>query len=245
MVRSFLLFLTILVPLSSFAEASDALQRFQARSMIVAIHQPIISSEIAARIECLPVREGEHFKKDSILVTFNNDLLKAQRDKTKAELEASRLKLENRKKLEQLESIGTLEVALAELEVQRRTAEMQITNILLDRCTIRAPFNGCVVALHVDEHESVGPQQKLLEIVSTDQLEVEVMAPSDWLSWLRKGIPFAVRMDGIQTTIAASVLATGAIVDPVSRMVKVRGSLKKTPNALLPGMTGTVFFQRP
>ncbi len=247
MIRVSLFFLILLLPLSSFAELSGTPtpQTVQARGMIVATHQPVISSEITARIERLPLREGEFFKKNAILVTFNKDLLKAQRDKTAAELKAARFKFANRKKLEQLESIGTLEVALAELEVQLRTVELEITSISLDRCTIRAPFNGRVVTLHVNEHESVGPQQKLLEIVSTDQLEVEVMAPSDWLTWLRPGLGFTITMDGLQLTAKARILATGAVVDPVSKMVKVRGYLEEATGALLPGMTGSVVFPRP
>ncbi|MFA6810925.1 MAG: efflux RND transporter periplasmic adaptor subunit [Desulfoplanes sp.] len=245
MIRIILIFLAILVPATSSAQSAEEARPLRARGMIIARQQPVISSEIAARITSLPVREGDYFKKGALLVAFDNQLLKAQRDRTAAELEAARLKLANSRQLEQLESIGALEVALAETEVKRRTAEMAITDISLQRCTISAPFNGRVVSLYVNEHESMAPQQKLLEIVSTDQLEVEIMIPSDWLSWVHNNTPFTLNLDALSIQTTAYVTAVGATVDPVSKTVRVRGRLNKHFNNLLPGMTATVLFQNP
>jgi membrane fusion protein (multidrug efflux system) len=213
---------------------------YRARAMIKAIHQPVISSQVSGLIKKITVREGDYFKKGKLLVAFDNSLVRAQQDKTAAELEASRASLENKLKLEKLGSIGALAVSVAKAEVKSRRAEKKMADITLARCSIKAPFNGRVVSLFVNEHESVSSNQKLLEIVSSDQLEIEIMAPSKWLPWLKTGVPFQMEFD--QAIVSGTIISVGAVVDPVSKMVKARGRFRKSIRALLPGMTTTVNF---
>lgn len=221
-----------------------AAEMLQARGMIVAKRQPVISSEMAGRINKIAYREGELFKKGNLLLSFDRELLSAQKRKAEAELEGAQLKLENFKKLEALESIGALEVALAAVEVKRLEAELEITNIALSRCRIKAPFNGRVVSLMVAEHESVAPNQKLLELVSTDELEIEVMVPTAWLSWLSDKQRFSVTVDTLSIDLEADIISLGATVDPVSGLLKFRGKLATKENNLLPGMITTAFFKK-
>jgi membrane fusion protein (multidrug efflux system) len=240
-VCTFLLYLAFLVPAVSAKEAVLP-EKQQARGIIVAKRQPVISSEIAGRIEKIAFRDGEYFKKGDLLVAFNKQLLSAQKNKVEAELDGAQLKLDNFRQLERLESIGALEVSLAEVEVKKLHAEMEITDIALNRCRIKAPFNGRVVALLVDEYESVGPNQKLLEIISTDELELEVMVPAAWLNWLSPNQTFAVTVDTLSIELEAQIISLGATVDPVSGLLKFRGKFSSTETGLLPGMMATVLF---
>lgn len=227
---------------SSFAQEPAVSEVLQARGMIVAKRQPVISSEIAGRIEKIVYRDGEYFKKGDLLISFNNELLLAQKQKAKAELDGALLKLDNFRQLEVLESIGALEVALAAVDVKRLRAEMAITNIALDRCRIKAPFNGRVVALMVSEYESVAPNQKLLELISTDELELEVMVPATWLTWFSAKQDFLVTVDTLSIELKAKIISLGAIVDPVSGLLKFRGKIVSDTPDLLPGMMATAFF---
>lgn len=245
MSRILLILYLLLAAIPANAKESSTPDTFKARGMIVAVHQPIIASEIAARITRIPLQEGAYFKKGALLVGFDDTLLRAQKNKTRVELEAARLKLENSEQLEALESIGALEVSLAKVEVKRREAEMAITDISLRRSNIRAPFNGRIDTLYVDEHESVGPQEKLMKIISTDQLEVEAMVPSKWLGWIHKKMRCIIHLDALDKKCGASIKSIGATVDPVSKMVKLRARLLTYPKNLLPGMTGTVIFEHP
>lgn len=242
--RNLLLLIVVLVlpPFTVFGQETPPGQKLQARGIIIAKHQPVISSELSARVEKVPFREGEYFKKGQLLVSFNKELLSAQKDKAEAELDGALQTLENNKDLERLESIGSLDVSLAEVKVKGRRAEVEMTHIALNRCQIKAPFNGRIVALLIDEHESVAPNQKLLEIVSTEQLLVEVMAPSNWLTWLSPGQLFFVKIDALSIETEAEIISVGAVVDPVSGMIKFQGQLVGDTTGLLPGMMATTLF---
>ena len=216
-----------------------------ARGLIIAAHQPVISSQISGVIHRISVNEGETFKKGQLLVAFDDDLFRANKEKTKADLEAARAKLENTRQLARLQSVGELAVALAEAELRSRQADMQIAEISLKRCLIVAPFNGRLVTSFANEHEALGPNQKILELVSTDELEIEVLAPSSWLGWLKPGLKFQVESDEGGHKFDAKILTVGAVVDPVSKMVKIRGRVHSDKPGLLPGMTTSVRFLEP
>lgn len=237
----FLLSLLPLLPQRTRAEdGSNAL--LQVRGLIIAKHQPVISSELAGRINTIFFRPGEYFKKGDTLISLDRRLLSAQRDKAEAALEGAELKLENSKQLKRLKSIGELEVSLAEVEVKSRKAEVAMARIALERCLIKAPFKGRVVSLEVEEHESIAPNQNLLELVSTEQLLVEVLGPADWLGWLKVGQKFVVSIDLFSEELEAEIITIGAVVDPVSNMVTLHGRMSKQTSSLLPGMMVSATF---
>ena len=239
--------LLLLFGIGFFASSTraEAPGHYTARGIIVAAHKPIISSQISGVIQHIAVTEGETFKKGDLLVAFDDGLFRAQTKKAEAELEAARAKLGNMRKLALLESVGGLSVALAEAEVKSRMAEMEIARLSLSRCAIRAPFNGRLVSSFTRVYETVAPNQKIFELVSSDDLEIEVLAPSKWLTWLKPGLRFRVLLDEGRGEIMATIAAVGAVVDPVSKMVKIKGRLSAGNTGLLPGMTTTVRFPAP
>lgn len=243
-----ILFSCLAVPLTCpAAQPEDAPEEtdLQARGLVRARHRTVLSSEIAGRILRIPYREGAAFKKGAVLVRLDGSLLKAEKAKAEASLEAARKKLHFHRRLEELQSIGALEVALDEALVQEREAECRIASLALGRCTLHAPYSGRVVRVIAREHQSVKAQQELLEILASGSLELEIMVPSDWLGWMRKGLAFSIRVDETGETLPASVQAVGAAVDPVSKTVRLRGRIEAPCPGLVPGMGATALFERP
>ena len=69
--------------------------------------------------------------------------------------------------------------------------------------------------------------------------------PSAWLRWLKTGFAFSVAVDETGKTYPATVVRTGARVDPVSQSIKVIGRITENAPELIPGMSGPVDFERP
>ena len=203
-----------------------------------------LSSEISAKIIRLPHRAGASFMKGDTLVQFDCSLLKAEQSKAAAKQSAAEIKVKHDSKLQEFKSVGTLEIALDQAAFDAAAAEYRISTLAVDRCNITAPFDGKVVQVMANEHQSVKAQQPLLEILQPSRLELEIMAPSDWLSWLKPGIPFVIKVDETGGEYTATVAAIGAAVDPVSKMILVRGKLDKPATALVPGMGAAAVFKK-
>ena len=204
-----------------------------------------LSSQIAGKITYIGVRESERFKIKQRLLEFNCDVQKAQLKKAEAQLLSAEKKLEANLRLQEYKSVSQLEVEVAAAEVEKAKAERAVVRARLKMCVIVAPFDGRVVELMVNPHEGVTQGQELIKILDDSRLKLELFVPSHWLSWLRQGIGFSVRIDETGKTYPATVTALGAKVDPVSHSIEVTAEIEGRPDELLAGMSGTAQFQPP
>jgi RND family efflux transporter MFP subunit len=209
--------------------------------VVEAVNQVTLASELGARVLQLPFRVGDAFEAGAVLVRFDCAIFEAQRDKVRADRAAAAARLDNVKKLEAVNSVGALDVTLADTALQQADAELRIAQLNADRCVIRAPWAGRVTQRLVSEHAGVRINQELLAIVSTEALEVTVVVPANWVRWLRPGLAFDMRIDETGTRHPATVVAVGSRIDPVSQTLTLRGRIRPDPR-LLPGMSGSAVF---
>jgi membrane fusion protein, multidrug efflux system len=213
-----------------------------ARAVIVSLDKTILSSEIAGEIIELSKYEGDSFKKGETLIRIDCSIYKAQKRKIEVEKNIAKLELDKNKKLDNYGSVGTFEVQISQENFDKQKAESDIASINVSRCEIKAPFSGRVASKKVSKHQSIKPQDELLEIVGFDNLEARVVVPSSWLSWLKKGVELDLNIDETQTTVKASVVQIDSVIDPTSQTVTVRAKLVKPFENIIPGMSATATF---
>ena len=213
-----------------------------ARAVIVSLDRTVLSSEIAGEIVELSKFEGDSFKKGETLIRIDCSIYKAQKRKIEVEKEISKLQLEKNKKLDTYGSIGTFEIQISQENYNKQQAENDIAAINVSRCSIQAPFDGRVASKKVSKHQSIKPQDELLEIVSSDNLEAKVVVPSSWLIWLKRGMEFDLMIDETKTKIKAQVVQLDSVVDPTSQSLSIRAKLIKPFENIIPGMSATAIF---
>lgn len=212
------------------------------RAIITSYDRTILSSELAGNIIHLKRIEGDYFKKGDLLVKLNCDVYKAKKNKVAIEKNIAYLKYKKNKKLESFKSIGKFEVDISKEEYRKQDAEYKIASINVKRCNIHAPYNGRIVTRKVSQHQSVKPNEEILEIISTDNLEAKTFVPSLWLTWLKKNGIVNLEVDETKTSIKGTIKEIGSVVDPVSQTVLVRISLNKPFDKIIPGMSATTVF---
>ena len=215
------------------------------RGLVKPVTSATISSESSARIIKLPYYMGDAFTKGETLVEFDCSLHNAELAAAKAELDAEQKKHENNLQLLALNAISKIEVDISETNVKKAEAEKQIANVRVRRCVIRAPYDGRVIDTLVNEHESVNPDQPLISILSDKKLQIELIVPSGWLTWLKKGIEFQFLIDETGRSHKAKIAQLGASVDPVSQTIRVKGIFESHSAEVLSGMSGTATFRMP
>lgn len=220
-------------------------ERPEIRAQLTPRRYTMISAEIAARVQRMPVAETEAFKAGDTLVEFDCSVQKAQRSKALAELEASQATHRSNEQMLRLNTIGPLEFELSRAGVARSQAEVGVHDAVLEKCRITAPFAGRVAEQKVREQQVVQPGQALLDILDDSSLELEFLVPSHWLRWLKAGQPLRVTIDETRKTYPARFTRIGARVDPVSQSVKVAATIDGSPQELVAGMSGRVMATPP
>lgn len=212
------------------------------RGVVRPAAQAVLSSQIQARIEALPFKEGQRFDRGSILVRLDCAKYLAELAAARAEHEARKKTLINNLGLIKLNAIGDLEIDMSKAEVKKSLAGVKVAAVNVRGCRVRAPFSGRVVQLMVHEHESVFPNDQLLSILDDTRLEIELILPSKALAWLKRGTAFEFLVDETGLSYAAAIDQIGANVDPVSQTVRVIGVFSNHPARVLAGMSGTAHF---
>lgn len=197
-----------------------------------------LSSEIAARIDRIATRVGEQFKKGDTLVEFDCLIPRAQMDRATAVMLQGEKTLAINQRLLQLKSIGQLELDIAKAELAKAKADLAVASATVSKCTIPAPFSGVTVEQKAREFQYATPSQPLLDVLDDHALDIELVAPSRWLSWLKIGTEFKVRIEEIEKTYQARVTRLGGRVDPVSQTIRVIGEITDKAPELKAGMSG-------
>lgn len=223
------------------APSRVALERQDIRAQLMPRRYTTIAAEIGAKVSGIAA-EGGAFRAGQVLVSFDCSLQKAQLEKAQAELEGAEQTLQANLRLEQLNSVGQLELDLSKSGVNKAKAEVGAHRAVLAKCQVPAPFAGRVAEQKVREQQYVQAGQPLLDILDDSVLELEFLVPSVWLRWLKVGGTFEVQIDETRKTYPAKFTRIGARVDPVSQSVKVAAAISGKFPELMAGMSGRVLI---
>ena len=121
------LYLTVNSTIMVSAEEID----YNARALVGATEQVLITSEIAAKINNIGFTNGEPFLKGDILIAFDCELFEAQREVIQANLDSADVQLKNDKELFNMRSIGELQYELSINGLKKAKAELLIANLTI------------------------------------------------------------------------------------------------------------------
>ena len=212
---------------------------------MVTTRETILSSAMSGRIEQMYYREMQSVEEGEVLISMDCLALEGELTKTLAMHDAALKKAEILRSLQALASVGELEVVLADSEVQVAAASVKVLEGQLSRCQLRVPFAGVLYQIMVEPHQYVTEGQPLVELVSLRDLEVELLLPSAWLSWLSPEASFKMAIKETGQTHEGYLVRIDSVVDFGSQTIRGRGVI--TPQGavrLLPGMSGTAYFSK-
>lgn len=241
-----LLFLSTLAALPARAVSAGVAADLGIRGVVHAVQDAMIASDIASRVDRLPLREGDAFRAGDVLVEFDCDKPRAELRAAEAEAQVNRIAADNARLLDARRAIGRIEVQAANARYEKAKAAAEALNVRVRDCRIVAPFSGRVAEMRIHEHEMAAPGQALMRLVDAGSLEIDLIVPSTWLGWLRIGSPLSVKIEETGLSYAASVSRTAAAVDPVSQTIKITARFQPGDiSAVLPGMSLEARFQQP
>lgn len=215
------------------------------RAQLSPVQFTTVAAELGAKVQDIPFREGDSFKKGQRLVEFDCSTQRAQREKARAALAIAQRNATTNKKLLDLGAVGRIEYENSYSEFQKAKADEDELVAVLAKCTITAPFGGRVFEQKVRSQQFVQAGQPLLEILDQSALELEFIAPSKWASWLVRNHRFTVKVDETGRSYPAKVTRVGARIDSISQTIKIAAVIDGDYPELAPGMSGTLDIQPP
>lgn len=226
------------------AQAQEQLMR-SVRGVLRSANEATLATDTSLRILEIPFRAGQAFAKGDLLVAFDCERLEGERLMAEAEARGAQATHDNASRLHEQRAAGALEVAVAKAEADKAAAALLVATIRLKPCKQLAPFSGRVVDVLVHEHDMPAVNSPLIRIVDTSNIEVDLIAPSSWLRWLKPTTPFSFTIDETGQEVSGTVARLGAVIDPISQTVRIVGQLDleaARAGSVIPGMSGTAVF---
>ncbi|NLY41832.1 MAG: efflux RND transporter periplasmic adaptor subunit [Desulfovibrionales bacterium] len=210
-------------------------------AQIVAQDRVVLSSQLGAIVSALHAREGDSFAAGAPLISLDCRSYKAHLAQTVAAERLAQAILQNTRSLARMESASVQEVDKARAEVDICTQNKVLAQLDVERCGVKAPFAGAVVALSVGQGEYVSAGKPLLEIVGTEHLDVHFLLPSTAAQTVQPGQGFTMDVHETGTTVQGTVRQIAPVADPLNRTIKILGQLDDNQHQdIRPGMSGTI-----
>lgn len=133
------------------------------------------------------------------------------------------------------------QVRAAEAQVKQAETGLYLTQLQLDKATVRAPIEGVVSQVNISAGSMAGPGAPLLTLVS-EEVKLVIAVEEAALSSLRVGQPVSIEAAAWPgRSFGGTVQTIAPALDPATRTVQVTVIPTDNPDgALIPGLSATV-----
>ena len=215
-----------------------------------AVDMATVKARVPADVRQVLVREGESVRAGQIVVVTDGTEYEARVAQARGNLDAARAQLEiatktrdnnrvlvekgfiSRNAFDNAES----QYAAAEANVAAARGAMNIVQKSLNDTVIRTPISGLVAARYVQPGEKVSPDNKLLDIVNLQKMELEAAVPTSDITQIVVGQRVSLHIEGLPETFDGKVVRVNPSTQAGSRSVLVYVQVANPKNVLRVGM---------
>ncbi|SAL70850.1 RND family efflux transporter MFP subunit [Caballeronia udeis] len=230
------------VPATPVATTPASSAAPEVRVQVVAETSATMGAPMSGRLSQFPLRDGERFKQGQVLARFVCAEKEGALAHARAVYDGRKTVNDSKQRLRALGTSSEVEYKVAASDEEEAAADVKTAQTLVDNCIVVAPFSGRVSSVYTHNFQFLQVGAPMLDVLSDRNLDLEMIVPSMWLSWLKPGSTFNVAIDETGKTYPATLTRLSGKVDAVSRSVKVYGHIENPPDTLLPGMSGRALF---
>lgn len=202
---------------------------------LVANETTEIHPEVAGRITGIYFKEGAHVNRGALLVKLNDADLQAQKRKLLVQLQVAKANESRSEQLLKIQGISRQDYEAVALQVTNVNADLAVINTQIEKTNIRAPFSGKVGLRMVSLGAYVSPTSVIGTISQTSQMKLDFTVPERYINQVSFGKFVNFKVDGIDKTYAARVMATESNITQDTRTLQVRASVQGSAAGLVPG----------
>ncbi len=216
-----------------------------------------VAAETEGTVVALPVREGDHVGKGSVLARLSRETLELQLARAEAatseqegEVERARLELERAKSLlakkvlsAQAHEDRRIDLYVAEQRLARLKAEEALIRDTLRKTEILAPFEGIVTQRLAEVGEWIPKGGGIAVVADLSHPEVVVDLPEDQIAGIDRNTKVTVAIPALgPRTFPGRILAVVPEGDPNARTFPVRIEIDDPGMRIKGGMSAAVSF---
>ena len=216
-----------------------------------------LSPRVSGLVAHVNVDAGDRVSAGDVLIELDTTLARLEQNRSLAELNEARVALSEAKRLRD-EAIHlaksknipetTVQARVADVDMKSAAvataeAEYQQQEEILKRHSIIAPFTGVVSRKLTEAGEWVQTGTAVLDLVSIDQLRLDIQAPQEYFHLINRKTPVEVILDAVPgKKFTGNVAVTVPFNNPNARTFLVRVLVDNAQDYIIPGMSAQAIF---
>ncbi len=223
-------------------------------AVINPFRKAVIGAEVPGIISAVNFEEGDYVRNGQVVVEISKKRYQAIASRAKKRLEASQKALERaekdadiKRKLLKKGAITQQEMIQAESAVEIAKAEtaevsqaLNLAEMDVRACSVRAPFSGYINQSFKHNYEPVGRLEKIFEIVDTSKVYAVANVPEHALQLFKRDRIVNFTPSVGAEPIPGKIRKLGKSLDPSSKTKKVYALIINKNSQLEIGMSGSL-----
>lgn len=218
------------------AISATSVRKLKAIGTLASNQSVVVRPEIAGRVTQIHFEDGATVEKGALLLQLDKAVLLAELADAESALNLAQLQDKRAKQLLQ-KGAGTARArdeAVAALRSSQ--ARVQLARAQLEKCDIRAPFDGRLGIRRIDLGAYLSAGDDVVNLEQTTPIKVGFEVPERFLTDLEVGKQVALRTDAYAGEIfSAEISAVDPLINQRTRGVKVQAITQNGDGRLRPG----------
>jgi len=223
------------------AQFSEWQGQFDAVGTLRAVRGTDIAPEVAGVITVVHFQSGQEVQQGAPLVQLNAESDSAKLQSLAAAAELAQANYERNKKQLEIQAVSRAVVDADAASLKSAKAQVAEQQAIVNRKLVRAPFSGRLGIRAVDVGQYVTPGTKLVTLQTLDPVYVDFFAPQKSLGMIAIKQKITLKVDAFPgERFLGEISSIDPKVDPATRNVQVRATVRNPKRRLLPGMFATI-----
>lgn len=202
-----------------------------------------VSFSVAGRITDMYVNEGQRVSKGQAIARVNSADYENANNIAQAQLAEARDAYERLKKLHDANALPDIKWVEIQNKLKQAENSAEISERALADATLIAPVSGVINRKIADKGQSVIPVEPVVEIVSVDQLTIDIPVTEQQIGSISVGDKASVSFKSLGIdNIEGKVTQKSVVAAPLTRSYTVKIGIPAEGGKILPGMVGEVTF---
>ena len=223
------------------AQLTEWQGEFQAVGTLRAVRGADLAPEVSGLVTAIHFQSGQEVAEGAPLVQLNNESDVAKLQSLMAAVELAEANYDRDQKQLAIQAVSQAVVDADAATLKSAKAQVAEQRALVAKKLVRAPFAGRLGIRAVDVGQYVNAGTKLVTLQALDPVYVDFYAPQKSLGRIALGQKMVLKTDTFQgQQFPGELSSIDPKVDPATRNVQVRATVRNPKRSLLPGMFATV-----
>lgn len=210
-----------------------------------AINGADLSLDIAGVVDQINFNSGDEVKAGTPLMRLRPEDDPARLEALRASARLAEITLNRDQQQLKAQAIAQAVVDTDEANLRSAKAQVAQQEALIEKKTLRAPFDGRIGIRMVDVGQYLAAGTPIVTLQQLDPIYADFYLPEQQLAILKAGAKVDLNADAYPNqTFVGKIIAIDPKVDPASRNVQVRARFENGDRKLVPGMYAKVSVER-